>query len=235
MVKENGVNSVGVCWSLPSGENEPGWAELQAEEKRVQETLRNAVRLVKDSGLSMEAKTFLGRCYRSFQYEFMVSLNLKRHDRRLELVLFDDPELREMRYEEIGGPGEFLGGIAAYPIDEQEKVLRERYGVLREAYDRVELYERMVLSPSSALLEISQEGMQFVAQREKYMARVIKKTVPDVVLVRKIHSLENPSSVLTRSGLRSGPSLPAMLGIKEDDVMSLSEAEPMVGPLPARD
>jgi len=125
MVKENGVNSVGVCWSLPSGENEPGWAELQAEEKRVQETLRNAVRLVKDSGLSMEAKTFLGRCYRSFQYEFMVSLNLKRHDRRLKLVLFDDPELRQTRYEEIGSPAEFLGEIAAYPIDEQEKVLRE--------------------------------------------------------------------------------------------------------------
>ncbi len=235
MVKENGVNSVGVCWSLPSGENEPGWAELQAEEKRVQETLRDAVRLVKDSGLSMEAKTFLGRCYRSFQYEFMVSLNLKRHDRQLELVLFDDPELRETRYKEIGGPGEFLGEIAAYPIDEQEKVLRERYGVFREAYDRVELYERMVLRPSSALLEISQEGMQFVDRREKYMARVIKKTAPDVVLVRKIHCLENPSSALTRSGLRSGPSLPAMLCIKEGDVMNLSEAEPMVGPLPPRD
>jgi len=235
MVKENGVNSVGVCWSLPSGENKPGWAELQAEEKRVQETLRNAVSLVKDSDLSMEAKTFLGRCYRSFQYEFMVSLNLKRHDRRLELVLFDDPELREMRYKEIGGLGEFLGEIAAYPIDEQEKVLRERYGVFREAYDRVELYEGMVLRPSSALLEISEDGMQFVARRENHMARVIKNTVPDVVLVRKIHCIENPSSALMRSGLRSGPSLPAMLGIKEDDVMNLSEAEPMVGPLPARD
>ena len=235
MVKENGVKSVGVCWSLPSGENEPGWAELQAEEKRVQETLRNAVRLVKDSGLSMEAKNFLGRCYRSFQYEFMVSLNLKRHDRRLELVLFDDPELREMRYEEIGSPGGFLGEIAAYPIGEQEKVLRERYAVYRGAYDRVELYERMVLRPSSALLEISQKGMQFVDRREKYMVRVIKNNLPDIVLVRKIHCLENPSAALTRSGLRSGPSLPAMLGIKKDDVMDLSEAEPMVGPLPARD
>jgi len=95
----------------------------------------------------------------------------------------------------------------------------------------MELYERLVLSPSSALLEISQKGMQFVERREKYMARVIKKTVPDVVLVRKIHCLENPSSALTRSG----PSLPAMLGVKEDDVLDLSEAEPMVGPLPARD
>jgi hypothetical protein len=235
MVKENVVNSVGVCWSLPSGENKPGWAELQTEEKRVQETLRNAVRLVKDSGLSMEAKTFLGRCYRSFQYEFMVSLNLKRHDRRLELVLFDEPGLRETRYEEIGSPREFLVEIAAYPIDEQEKVLRERYAVYRDAYDRAELYERMVFRPSSALLEISPKGMQFVERREKYMARVIKNTVPDVVLVRRIHCLENPSSVLTRSGLRSGPSLPAMLGIKEDDVMNLSEAEPIVGPLPARD
>jgi len=183
----------------------------------------------------MEARTFLGRCYRSFQYEFMVSLNLKRHDRRLKLVLFDDPELREIRYREIGSPGEFLGEIAAYPIDEQEKILRERYALYRDAYDRMELYERMVLRPNSALLEISQKGMQFVDRREKYMARVIKDTVPDVVLVRKIHCLENPSSAMTRSGLRSGPSLPAMLGVKEDDVMDLSEAETMVGPLPARD
>ena len=67
------------------------------------------------------------------------------------------------------------------------------------------------------------------------MARVIKNNLPDIVLVRKIHCLENPSAALTRSGLRSGPSLPAMLGIKKDDVMDLSEAEPMVGPLPARD
>lgn len=236
MVKENGVNSVGVCWSLASGEQDPGWAELQAEEKRLQETLRNAVRLVKDSGLSMEAKTFLGRCYRSFQYEFLVSLNLKRHNRELKLVLFDEPELRETRYMEIGSPQEFFGEIARYRMDEQEKVLRERYAVYRDAYDRAELYERMVLRPGSALLEISQKDLQFVDRREKYMARVIKNSEPDVVLVRKIHCLENPSSsALTRSGLRSGPSLPAMLGVKEDDVMNLSEAEPMLGPLPARD
>jgi hypothetical protein len=85
------------------------------------------VRLVIDSDLSLEAKTFLGRCYRSFQYEFMVSLNLKRHDRELELVLFDEPELTEKRYEEIGSPREFLAEIAAYPIDESTKLTAQSF------------------------------------------------------------------------------------------------------------
>src|SRR2546426_3397832 len=154
LVRDRGIERLGVVWSVPSGNLTPDHDELAEEELRIQETLRRCVRLVHNSNLSWEAKSFLGRCFRSFQYEFMVSLNLKRHDQRVRLLLVDDPEASERRYAEIGTPTEFLGEIASHPTLDQAQVLQSRYAEYQEVYERADVYEKMILHPESALLEI---------------------------------------------------------------------------------
>ncbi len=235
LVQQCKVSSIGVAWSVPSGETEPSWQELLKEEGRIQEALRSAVRLVHNSSLSWEAKSFLGRCYRSFQYEFMVSLNLKRHDQGVRLVLVDDPEARETRYKEIGSPTEFLREIASYPNREQVQVLRLRYSEYKEAYERVDVYEKMILRPESALLEILTETNRVAESRASYMSQAITNSNPDVVLVRLIHCLDNPPLTLARLGSMSTPNLSTRLGLGQGAVTKLSEAEAVVGPLPERD
>src|SRR3989441_10374643 len=73
--RARGIERLGVVWSVPSGNLTPDHGELPEEELRIQESLRRSVRLVHNSFLSLDAKSFLGRCFRSFQYEFMVALN----------------------------------------------------------------------------------------------------------------------------------------------------------------
>src|SRR5213593_2173597 len=137
-VRDRGSERLGVVWSVPSGNLTPDHDELAEEELRIQETLRRCVRLVHNSNLSWDAKSFLGRCYRSFQYEFMVSLNLKRADRGLKLILLDDLSVRGIRYKEIGEPGNFLGEITAYPPGRQVEELRARYAKYRTAYEKMD-------------------------------------------------------------------------------------------------
>ncbi len=235
LVQQSKVRSLGVAWSVPSGEIEPSWQELLQEERRIQEALRSAVRLVHNSSLSWEAKSFLGRCYRSFQYEFMVSLNLKRNNQRVRLVLVDDPESRATRYKEIGSPAEFLREIASYPNREQVQVLRSRYAEYKEAYERIDVYERMILHPESALLEALAEVGGVAESRARHISQAITNSNPDVVLVRLIHCLGNPPPALARSGFTSALNLAARLGLGQGAVTKLSEAEAAVGPLPARD
>ncbi len=233
--QEGKLGSVGVAWSVPSGRLDPGWDELVQEEKRVQETLRSCVRLVHNSGLSWDARSFLGRCYRSFQYEFMVCLNLKRRDRRLKLVLFDDPRVREIRYNEIGDPKAFLREIAAYPSSQQAELLRSRYALFKVAYERLEVYEQMVLQPNSALLEISLEISEFERAREEYMAKALRESEPDVVLLRLLHCIADPTPGLRKLGLAQSEALPTRLGLSGTEIVKLSEAERTIGPLPERD
>src|SRR5881409_416711 len=133
-VRDRGIERLGVVWSVPSGNLTPDHDELAEEEMRIQETLRRCVRLVHNSNLSWDAKSFLGRCYRSFQYEFMVSLNLKRADRELKLILLDDPSVRGIRHKEIGNPETFLETIGKLPNSEQSEVLRTKYEAYRTAY-----------------------------------------------------------------------------------------------------
>lgn len=233
--REGKLGSIGVAWSIPSGNCEPGWEELVREERRVQEALRSCVRMVHNSELSWDAKSFLGRCYRSFQYEFMVCLNLKRRDRRLKMVLFDDPSVREVRYREIGNPEALLHEIAAHPSSQQAEVLRSRYALFRAAYDRLEVYERMVLQPNCALLEIPLEIAKFEKTREKYMADALREHRPDVVLLRLVHCLTNPPPGLEKLGIAQSEALPVRLGLPPMNITRLSEAERIVGPLPLRD
>ncbi len=235
LVQQGKVSSIGVAWSVPSGETEPSWEELLKEERRIQEVLRSAVRLVHNSSLSWEAKSFLGRCYRSFQYEFMVSLNLKRHDQSVRLVFIDDPEARETRYKEIGSPTEFLREIASYPNREQVEVLRSRYAEYKEAYERIDIYEKMILRPESALLEFLAEHSGVAESRTSYMSQAIANSNPDVVLVRLIHCLDNLPPTLARLDSTSRFNLATRLGLGQGAVTKLSEAEVIVGPLPARD
>ena len=233
--REGKLGSIGVAWSVPSGNREPGWEELVQEERRVQEVLRSCVRMVHNSELSSDAKSFLGRCYRSFQYEFMVCLNLKRRDRRLKIVMFDDPSVREARYREIGNPEAFLHEIVAHPSSQQAEVLRSRYDSFKVAYDRLEVYERMVLQPNSALLEIPLEIARFENAREEYMARVLREHTPDVVVLRLVHCLTNSSPGLRKKCIAQSEALPVRLGLSPMDITRLSEAERIVGPLPLRD
>ena len=235
LAQQGKVSSIGVAWSVPSGETEPSWQELQKEERRIQEALRSAVRLVHDSNLSWEAKSFLGRCYRSFQYEFMVSLNLKRHDQRVRLLLVDDPEASERRYAEIGTPTEFLGEIASHPTLDQAQVLQSRYAEYQEVYERADVYEKMILHPESALLEIPVQADGIAESRTSYMSRAITHSNPDVVIVRLVHCLDNLPPALAMLGSKSTLNLAARLGLEQEAVMRLSEAEAIVGPLPARD
>lgn len=233
--REGKLASIGLAWSVPSGDLEPSWDELVQEERRVQEALRSCVLMVHNSRLSWEAKSFLGRCYRSFQYEFMVGLNLKRRDRRLRMVLFDDPSVREIRYREIGNPEAFLRQIAAYPSSQQGEVLRSLYASFKVAYERLEIYEQMVLQPNSALLEIPFEIAEFEGTREEYMARVLREFAPDVVLLRLLHCLESPPQGLRKLGISLSEALPRRLGLSGTETTKLSEAERTVGPLPERD
>lgn len=226
------LDSIGVAWSVPSGNSEPSWDELVEEERRIQETLRDRVRMVHESSLSWDSKSFLGRCYRSFQYEFMVSLNLKRHDPGFRIILVDDRAARDERYKEIGESSEFLSELSRLPSQDQEGVLRSRYDEARTAYHDMEAYERMILHPNLALLEISLELLK-MQRREDHMMRIIKESNPDAVLVRLVHCLTGLSSSLSKVQDRpdSFPTQIASLGT----VMRLSEAERTVGPLPPRD
>jgi hypothetical protein len=191
--------------------------------------------MVHESSLSWEAKSFLGRCYRSFQYEFMVSLNLKRRDRRLKLLLIDDPKVRGLRYREIGDTGALLREIEAYPPERQADALRTRYAGYRVAYEETEVYEQMILHPNSVLLETSLGMAEHTKSRQEYMAKMVKQYEPDVVLLRLYQCLTKPSEALTKAGICTpwkdflGGSIPLT------SIMKLSEAESIVGPLPDRD
>ena len=233
--RDEKIGRIGVAWSVPSGSTEPDWDELVREERRIQETLRDCVRMVHESKLSWDAKSFLGRCYRSFQYEFMVSLNLKRADRGLMLILLDDPSVRDIRYKEIGDPGNFLQEVGAYPPGQQFNELRARYAEYRIAYEKMGSYEEMILHPRSVLLETSLEMAEHTRTRQKYMVKAVKKCNPDVLLLRLFQCLTKPSEALEKSGIYKP--WDDFLGgfIPQTSVMKLSEAESVVGPLPERD
>lgn len=229
------VQSIGVSWSVASGNAEPDWDELVQEEGKVQETLRDCVRLVHDSRVSWDAKSFLGRCYRSFQYEFMVSLNLKRRDRKVKLILLDDPHVRDIRYKEIGEPRRFLQKIEARPSRQQVETLRKRYAEYVMGYGRMDVYEKMVLHPDSVLLETSLEMAEHTKSRQEYMVRMVENHQPDVLLLRLFQCLPKPSQAFERSGTCTA--WDDFLGevIPSTSIMKLSDAESLVGPLPERD
>ena len=235
MSAKHKAKSLGVAWSVPSGDIEPSWEELVREERQIQETLRSCVQMVHDTGLSWDAKSFLGRCYRSFQYEYMVCLNLKRRSKNLRIILLDEPAVRDVRYKEIGNPEEFLREVGTYPLQEQGEVLRSRYTQYKTAYQSIDRYEDMVVNPNSALLEISLEMSKFTGSREEYIANVIGESRPDIVLLRLIHLLTDPPLGLKKLGLVTGDGLLERLGLSGSDAMKLSEAERIVGPLPERD
>src|SRR2546428_3082663 len=154
LVKNRGIERLGVVWSVPSGNLTPDHDELAEEELRIQETLRRCVRLIHNSNLSWDAKSFLGRCYRSFQYEFLVALNMIRNNQRLKLVFVDDPKVREIRYKEIGNPERFLETTGKLSDSEQIEVLRRNYESYKTAYEDSNVYEKMILHPDTALLEV---------------------------------------------------------------------------------
>jgi len=229
------LDSIGVAWSVPSGNTEPGWDELVEEERRIQETLRDRVRMVHESSLSWDAKSFLGRCYRSFQYEFMVSLNLKRRDRQLKLFLIDDPKVRGLRYGEIGDTGALLREIETHPSERQGDALRTRYAGYRVAYEEMEVYEQMILNPNSVLLETSLGIAEYTQSRQEYMVGMVIRFGPDVILLRLYQCLTKPSKALERAGI-STPWKNFLGGFTPStSIMKLSEAESIVGPLPDRD
>ncbi len=231
--RDEKIGKIGVAWSVPSGRVEPGWQELVEEESRVQESLRNCVRMVHESGLSWEARSFLGRCYRSLQYEFMVSLNLKRHDPEMRIMLIDDPGVRDLRCQEIGNPKEFLAELGSLPVKDQARALRSRYDEYRTAYEDMRIYERMILHPDSALLEVSPE-LARLRSREQDIAEKIEESKPDVVLLRLVHCLTKlPGSLESSLGTIEQPMAGRVASL--GNVMRLSEAEKIVGPLPARD
>jgi len=179
-----------------------------------------------------EARSFLGRCYRSFQYEFMVSLNLKRHDPEMRIMLIDDPGVRDLRYQEIRSPREFLAELASLPVSDQARALRSRYDAYRAAYEDMRVYEKMILHPDSALLEVSPE-LARLRSREEYIAERIEESKPDLVLLRLLHCLTKlPGRLESSSGIEQ-PMAGRVASI--GNVMKLSEAERIVGPLPARD
>jgi len=231
--RDEKVGKVGVAWSVPSGRVEPSWEELVEEESRVQESLRNCVSMVHESGLSWEARSFLGRCYRSFQYEFMVSLNLKRHDPEMRIMLIDDPGVRDLRYQEIRNPREFLAEVASLPVSDQARALRSRYDAYRAAYEDMRVYERMILHSDSALLEVLPE-LARLRSREEYIAERIEESKPDVVLLRLVQCLTKlPTRLESILGTIEQPMAGRLASM--GNVMKLAEAERIVGPLPARD
>src|SRR6059036_2684076 len=229
------MESIGVAWSVLSGSAEPEWDELVREERRVQETLRDCVRVVHESNLSWDAKSFLGRCFRSFQYEFMVTLNLMRNNERLKIVLVDDSRARDARYKEIGNPETFLETIAKLPNSEQSEVLRTKYEAYRTAYDDSNVYERMILHPDSALLEVSPDMSRHTDRREEYMALAVQNSRPDVVIGRLMHCLHEYPPELSASGLVPEVNLGRRIGLSSNNILKLSDAVSLVGPLPARD
>ncbi len=233
--RENAIQKLAVAWSVPSGNTQPTWEELSREEKQLQETLRSCVRMVHESSLSWDAKSFLGRCYRSFQYEYMVVLNLKRHRPDLNVILLDQPEVRDLRYNEIGRPLDFLKEIEQIQAQKQAEILSSRYSTYKAAYHRVDKYEEMLLHPDSALLEADTEIGRFTKSREEYMAKVIKETEPQIIILRLMHCLSTPSPRLVQLGLTGSKGLPDRLSPLGGDVMKLSEAESLVGQLPERD
>lgn len=235
LVRDKGVEKLGVVWSVPSGNAMPDRDELADEEDRVQETLRGCVRLVHNSSLSWDAKSFLGRCYRSFQYEFLVALNLVRNNERLKIVLLDDPNLREIRYKEIGKPEAYLDGLGKLPDSEQVEALRKRYDAYKTAYEDMNAYEKMILHPDSALLEVPLEMSGFTDRREEFLTFAVQKSRPDVVIARLMHCLNKYPSTLKDSGLVPKVSLAGRIGLSGDNIMKLSEAVSLVGPMPARD
>jgi len=233
--RDHKLDSIGVTWSVPSGNTEPGWDELVEEERRIQETLRDRVRMVHGSSLSWDAKSFLGRCYRSFQYEFMVSLNLKRRDRQLKLFLIDDLKVRDLRYQEIGDTEALLREIETYPPERQADALRTRYAGYRIAYEEMEVYEQMILHPNSVLLETSLGIADHIHSRQEYTVRTVKQFEPDAILLRLYQCLTKPSEALKKAGICT-PWKDFLGGfIPLTSIMKLSEAESIVGPLPDRD
>lgn len=153
----------------------------------------------------------------------------------MKIVMFDDPKVRDVRYREIGTPEAFLSEIATYPSSQQAEVLRSRYDSFKDAYDRLEVYERMVVQPNSALLEIPLEVAKFEKIREEYMARVLREQSPDVAMLRLVHCLLDSSPRLKKLGIAQSEALPVRIGLSPASMMRLSEAEKIVGALPPRD
>ena len=229
---EEKIRSIGVVWSVPSGMVEPGRDELVEEEGHVQETLRRCVRMVHESGLSWEARSFLGRCYRSFQYEFMVSLNLKRRSPGMRIMLLDDPGVQDSRYGEVGNPREFLAELASHSAEDQVQVLRSRYEKYRTAYEDLQVYRMMIHSPDSALLEIPAQ-LVGLRSREEHILATIEDFKPDVVLLRLVHcQTELPRQ--SKSFDKDEPFMARKIALM-GSVMKLLDAEGIVGPLPSRD
>src|SRR2546422_2764896 len=235
LVKDRGIERLGVVWSVPSGNLTPDHDELAEEELRIQETLRRCVRLVHNSNLSWDAKSFLGRCFRSFQYEFMVALNLMRNNERLKIVLVDDPQARDARYKETGKPEAYLEKIRKLPESEQIESLRRKYEAYRTTYEDLSVYERMILHPDSALIEVSPDMSRHTDRREEYMALAVQNSRPDVVIGRLIHGLHEYPPELRASGLVPDVSLGRRIGLSGNNILKLSDAVSLVGPLPARD
>src|SRR5207245_3054971 len=213
LVRDRGIERLGVIGSVPSGNLTPDHDELAEEELRIHETLRSCVRLIHNSNLSGDAKSFLGRCYRSFQYEFMVALNLMRNNERLKIVLVDDSRARDARYKEIGNPETFLETIGKLPDSDQSEVLRRRYEAYRTVYDDSSVFERMILHPDSALLEVSPDMSRHTDQREEYMALAVQNSRPDVVIGRLIHCLHEYPPELRASGLVPEVSIGRRIGL----------------------
>src|SRR3989441_13366903 len=78
LVRDRGIERLGIVWSVPSGNLTPDHDELAEEELRTQETLRRCVRLVHNSNLSWDAQSLLGRCYPPFPYQIIVAPHFMR-------------------------------------------------------------------------------------------------------------------------------------------------------------
>ncbi|TMI60519.1 hypothetical protein E6H16_07870 [Candidatus Bathyarchaeota archaeon] len=114
-------------------------------------------------------------------------------------------------------------------------MLRTKYEAYRTTYEDLSVYERMILHPDSALLEISPDMSRHTDQREEYMALAVQNSRPDVVIGRLIHGLHEYPPELSASGLVPELSLGRRIGLSGNNILKLSDAVSLVGPLPARD
>ena len=148
--------------------------------------------------------------------------------------MLDNP-IRRPRFTSGTKPEAYLEEIGKLPDSEQIESLRRKYEDYRTAYEDLRVYERMILHPDSALLEVSRDMAGHTDRREEYMALAVQNSRPEVVIGRLIHCLHEYPPELRASGLGPDVSLGRRIGLSSNNILKLSDAVSLVGPLPARD
>lgn len=215
---------------MPSGDFNPPPEEIREEIKRFQTLMRACVSVVNASRLSRPAHAVLGRAYRSFQYEVTTVVNnIKRRFGHVRVSFIDLPEVRALRYREIG---DFSTLQRLFLIDhgKQANTLLEEYQRLVGAYKDPRAYIQSIREPGLIpLREFSPVPRELAEEREEYIAQAIEEVGSDLHIVRYAHLVDPQPEGLDHLGIISTKPLIQRVKHLEPAIITLDDASKIIG------